>query len=763
MNNASGGNIIFHFKGDTKGLSSSMGGLTKSFALGTLAAKGISKALQVISSNIGDAVKRVDTLNNFPKVMKAFGVSTKEAQASIKRIDKSIRGLPTSLDTAVSGVRDFFMVTKNLKQAEAMFKAVNDSALIFANGSQEAVQRFTYAYKQSLAAGKVDAQNFRQMNEAIPGVMDKVAQSMGMSMQQLKSGLADGSISMDQFNAELIKLDTQGGAGMKSFGETAKTSTAGIQTSITNMKTAFVRGLGDIINKVNESLKPFGGLSGVISKIGQIGEAAFKKIGQVLAFILPKLAKFGQFIAKHKTAVLILAGAIGSLYLAFKTLMIVNTVRSAINGFRLALSMLKIQAMLCGTSMSTLRGALALLNLSFLTSPIFWIIAGIIALVAVFVVLWKKCAAFRNFWKGVWDGIVKAVKPVIDTIKKTFDTQLKPALNNLMKALKQLWTALQPVINFIVTVVIACIKMVIQQIQLLWQILSPIISFIIQAIGVVISVVIMVVTKIIQFITMIIGAITWLITHITEIPGKIIAFIGKIPEYIGYVIGFIIGLIVKLITRLIQFVTRDIPNFINGVVKWFAELPGKIWKFLTQLPGKIGQAISNMVNKAKSTIPNVVNAIVNGLKKAISKVGDIGKNIVKGLWNGIKGMASWVIDKIKGFGKGLIKGLKSALGIHSPSKLMADEVGQWIPKGIAVGIEANADSVSKTMSEMNDMITSSFGLDPNVANSMSNNFSPTVNTTVNVNQTQDPLGRMVNDVKTFSGGSRQDYNYGLGG
>ena len=745
MNNASGGNIIFHFKGDTKGLSSSMGGLTKSFALGTLAAKGISKALQVISSNIGDAVKRVDTLNNFPKVMKAFGVSTKDAQASIKRIDKSIRGLPTSLDTAVAGVRDFFMVTKNLKQAEAMFKAVNDSALIFANGSQEAVQRFTYAYKQSLAAGKVDAQNFRQMNEAIPGVMDKVAQSMGMSMQQLKQGLSDGSISMDQFNAELIKLDTQGGAGMKSFGETAKTSTAGIQTSVTNMKTALVRGLADIINKVNESLKPFGGLSGVISKVGQFGEAAFKKIGQALAFVVPKLIQFGQFIAKHKTAVLILVGAIGSLYVAYKTLMIVNTIKNAIAGFRLALSMLKIQAMLCGTSISTLRGALALLNLSFLASPVFWIIAAIVALVAGFVLLWNKCAAFRNFWINLWKGIMKVLQPVIDGIVNAFNTYLKPAIDNLIKAFQNIWNALQPIINFVINIVIVYIQMVIQYIQFLWSILQPIIMFIINILGVLIQVVIAVISGIIN----VVGGI------INFIAGIINAIIGFIKNVIKFISNF--G------KKLVSFITEDIPNFINGIVNWFAKLPGRIWQFISQLPGKIGQAIGKMVNTAKQKIPQVINAILNKLKSLPGKVLSIGLNVVKGIGKGITNGVKWIKNVIKGFVGNVMKFLKKLFHIGSPSKLMADEIGQWIPKGIAVGIEANTDSISKTMGEVSDMITSSFGLDPSVTGSMANNFSPTVNTNVTVNQTQDPLGRMVNDVKTFSGGSRQDYNYGLGG
>lgn len=45
------------------------------------------------------------------------------------------------------------------------------------------------------------------------------------------------------------------------------------------------------------------------------------------------------------------------------------------------------------------------LNMAFLACPLTWIIVGIVALVATFVVLWNKCEGFRNFFIGMWDGI----------------------------------------------------------------------------------------------------------------------------------------------------------------------------------------------------------------------------------------------------------------------------------------------------------------------------------------------------------------------
>lgn len=81
-------------------------------------------------------------------------------------------------------------------------------------------------------------------------------------------------------------------------------------------------------------------------------------------------------------------------------------------------------------------------------------------------------------------------------------------------------------------------------------------------------------------------------------------------------------------------------------------------------------------------------------------MGELGKDIVEGLWNGIKDMTSWIEDKISGFGEDVLDGLKDFFGINSPSRVMRDEVGKFLPQGLAVGIkEKTKDAVNavKTM------------------------------------------------------------------
>ncbi len=129
-----------------------------------------------------------------------------------------------------------------------------------------------------------------------------------------------------------------------------------------------------------------------------------------------------------------------------------------------------------------------------------------------------------------------------------------------------------------------------------------------------------------------------------------------------------------------------------------------------------------MANKAKEGAINLVNNVINTIKELPGKMLDAGKNIVEGLWNGIKNATGWIIGKVKEFAKGILDGMKNALGIHSPSTLFRDEVGKFIPQGVAVGIEADTDSAIKSIDNMNKKMQKSFDLD-----SMYNKMKSAVN------------------------------------
>ena len=145
-------------------------------------------------------------------------------------------------------------------------------------------------------------------------------------------------------------------------------------------------------------------------------------------------------------------------------------------------------------------------------------------------------------------------------------------------------------------------------------------------------------------------------------------------------------------------------NFINNIITWVQQLPSKIWTWLSNTIQKASTFATDLGNKAKEAGKNMINNIINTVRDLPSKMVSIGSDIVKGVWNGITGMGTWLKNKISGFFGGIVDGAKKALGIHSPSRVMRDQVGKYIAEGIGVGIEENSDSVLDTISDLNNNI-----------------------------------------------------------
>ena len=166
-------------------------------------------------------------------------------------------------------------------------------------------------------------------------------------------------------------------------------------------------------------------------------------------------------------------------------------------------------------------------------------------------------------------------------------------------------------------------------------------------------------------------------------------------------VKIILGLIEGLI-KSIPDILANLPTIIMAIINFFT-----LSKFLSM--GKtiikgIWSGLSQGLPDLIKGIPKLIGKIINAFKGGIGGIKDIGKNLVTGLWNGINNAKDWVLDKIKGFGKSILKGLKSFFGIKSPSRLMRDEVGKFLPQGIAVGIEADTDKALDSIDKMNDEI-----------------------------------------------------------
>lgn len=184
-----------------------------------------------------------------------------------------------------------------------------------------------------------------------------------------------------------------------------------------------------------------------------------------------------------------------------------------------------------------------------------------------------------------------------------------------------------------------------------------------------------------------VDAWNWVTTEVPKIITGIIDWFAKLPGRIWTWLTDVISKIGSWGSDMFNKAKSAASNTITAVVDFFSQMPGKIWTWLTNAVTKVGQWGKDMLAKAKTGVSDTVNGVVNGFKNLPSKIYEVGSNLVKGLWNGIQSVKDWILGKISGFVGGIMDGIKGFFGIHSPSTLMRDEVGKFLPPGITVGMD----------------------------------------------------------------------------
>lgn len=237
-------------------------------------------------------------------------------------------------------------------------------------------------------------------------------------------------------------------------------------------------------------------------------------------------------------------------------------------------------------------------------------------------------------------------------------------------------------------------------------------------------------------------------------------FNDNMPLFLEAGAKIILGIIQGLLNS-IPLILQNLPTILKFIVNFFSisKLLGAGKTLIKGLANGLIKGIPELL----SQIPKLVGKIINGFKNGGS-LKDVGINLIKGLWQGIASVKDWILDKIGGFTKSVLKSVKSFFGIHSPSKEFA-----WIGKMNMLGFEEGMENMEN---DVHGTIEDTIGLDflkggvSNISNQYSD-IAPNsvvnapINVIVNANMDVNKFGQaFVRDVKTFSGGAKNSYNYG---
>lgn len=295
----------------SSGFEKGSSGLLKSGALVGVFSEVTRKAMDIIGGSVDAAASRLDTLNNYPRVLESLGASSDEAEASISLMSERLQGLPTALNDMASTTQGIYAITKDLDQSTRASIALND--MLLAGGqSQQVVNAATEQFRQILARGKPELEDWKALVNAAPGQMDQLAKSMlgpTATANDLYAALGGGKneaiFSMDDLLGKIIELDEQGGEGFKSFEEQARAAISGVNTGAANMGTAIARGVTDVMDSIGSE-----NITDAMSGVGSAFEDGLGVVADVAGAATPVVKDFVKGLSEIAPVAISTAGAV---------------------------------------------------------------------------------------------------------------------------------------------------------------------------------------------------------------------------------------------------------------------------------------------------------------------------------------------------------------------------------------------------------------------------------------------------------------------
>lgn len=196
------------------------------------------------------------------------------------------------------------------------------------------------------------------------------------------------------------------------------------------------------------------------------------------------------------------------------------------------------------------------------------------------------------------------------------------------------------------------------------------------------------------------GLIKALPQLISYVPTLITSIVTVITKNLPKIIQSGVQILVKLISGLAQALPQLIsyvPQIISTIVEVLIQNLPQILAAGIQIIGELISGIGSMLGSVGEAMAGIASAIISAVSQIPSKMLSIGSNIVSGIWSGISNGLGWIKGKISGWVGNVTSFIKNLFGIGSPSKVMRDQVGKWLPEGMAEGFEQDMPAALLTM------------------------------------------------------------------
>ncbi|SGW64198.1 DUF6781 family protein [Staphylococcus argenteus] len=327
-------------------------------------------------------------------------------------------------------------------------------------------------------------------------------------------------------------------------------------------------------------------------------------------------------------------------------------------------------------------------------------------------------------WSGAWNTIKETAMNAWNIIKEGASN----IFNALKSALSAIWEAIKTnasnVWNGLKTAVIAVVNAVKAGVQAQWNAIKSVTSSVFNAVK---SVVSSIWNGIKTLVSTVIGAIKSVVTSgfnavksaVNSVMNGVKSVISSIWNAVKSIFSSAVGNVKSVVSSGFNAARSTVSNIMGAIKSTISNVWSGIRSTVSNAVHSMGSAMSNGMSSMRSAVSNgmssVSSAVRNGISNAASAVRNgvygmvsAGADLARGIGRGIMNMASYVMSRARELASRAVSAIKRALRIHSPSRVMRDEVGVFIAKGLTVGMMNEGRNTIKSAAKLGDRVAGAF-------------------------------------------------------
>ena len=279
------------------------------------------------------------------------------------------------------------------------------------------------------------------------------------------------------------------------------------------------------------------------------------------------------------------------------------------------------------------------------------------------------------------NGIVAALPQIIESILAALPGIITSITNGLMNALPLIVQAGVSLLMGLVDAIPQVIQAIVQNLP---KIIQSIVTLLITAVPEIVK-----------------ASITLFMAILDALPEIIIELVNAIPQIIDAISGTLTGnsddifeagiqiftMLIEAISKALPKILAAVPKIIISIVKCLIKGQSKIVKVGFDLIVSLFKNLPGMLVALGKGVVSIVTGIISAFKGYVGEFVNIGKDLIKGIGDGFSKAFSYIGDKAKSAKDWVVDKFKGLFDIHSPSKVMREQVGKYVAEGVVVGYE----------------------------------------------------------------------------